>query len=163
MQQISDLRDFDYLLVDTAPGMDSNVCFLNAAVDNVQIIVTPEPSSIADAYTLIKVLNTRYKVNKFNVICNQVKDEFEGVHLFKRLNEVAANFLYISLQYIGSIPSDPHLRRATRDQKLVARSKPYTVANQSLSKVSKKVTELEGLREAGGGMKFFWDHLVGVA
>ncbi|HWU42724.1 MAG TPA: MinD/ParA family protein, partial [Bdellovibrio sp.] len=97
---------FDYLLIDTAPGIAENVLFLNSAAQTVSVVITPDPASFADAYALIKVLHRQYKVNRFSIICNQVRDEDEGLGLYKRFNDVVNKFLYIGLDYWGSIPND---------------------------------------------------------
>jgi flagellar biosynthesis protein FlhG len=58
-------HDFDYLLIDTAPGIADNVLFLNSAAQEVSVVLTPDPASFADAYALIKVLNQVHKLNHF--------------------------------------------------------------------------------------------------
>ena len=68
MEQINQLGGhYDYLLIDTAPGIDDKVLYLNAAAEDVSIVVTPDPSSITDSYALIKLMNQKYKKNKFSI------------------------------------------------------------------------------------------------
>lgn len=90
---------FDYLLIDTAPGISENVLFLNSAVQTVSVVITPDPASFADAYALIKVLATKHKVNRFSIVCNQVRSQEDGFHLYKRFNEVVNKFLFVGLEY----------------------------------------------------------------
>ncbi|MES3038645.1 MAG: AAA family ATPase, partial [Bdellovibrionota bacterium] len=66
---------FDYLLIDSSPGLAENVLYFNAACETNLIILTADPSSFADAYALIKVMHQAYKKRKFTVVCNQVKNE----------------------------------------------------------------------------------------
>lgn len=93
---------YDYLLVDTAPGIAENVLFFNAAAQSVSVVITPDPSSFADAYALIKILNRQYKRTHFSIVCNQVRDEQEGLQIFQRFNDVVNRFLYIGLDYWGN-------------------------------------------------------------
>ncbi len=164
LEQVSGLgREYDLMLVDTAPGIDDNVLYLNAAAQEINIVVTPEPASIADSYALVKVLNQRYKENRFSIICNQVKDETEGLRLFTRLNDVASRFLCVSLDYKGSISSDPVLRQATKSQQLVVRSNPDSISSREIQKIARKLSACESHDNCKGSLQFFWEQIVGVA
>lgn len=164
LNEVSSLgTDYDVMLIDTAPGIDDNVLYLNSAAQEICVIVTPEPASIADSYALIKVLHQRCRENRFSIICNQVKDESDGQRLFSRLDQVANQFLYVSLDYKGSIPNDPNLRQATRAQQLVTRAYPDAPSTYAFRKVSSNLLGNSGLNEIKGGLQFFWEQLVGVA
>jgi flagellar biosynthesis protein FlhG len=164
LHEVSGLgSEFDVMLVDTAPGIADNVLYLNSAAQEICVVVTPEPSSLADSYALIKVLNQRFRENRFSVICNQVKDEADGLRLFEKLDEVAHKFLYVSLEYKASIPSDPNLRQATRAQQLVTRAFPDSVSSQAIRKLAQRFKGYEPAPECKGGLQFFWEQMVGVA
>lgn len=154
---------FDYLLIDTAPGIAENVLFLNSAVQTVSVVITPEPASFADAYALIKVLNRQYKVNRFAIVCNEVRDEEEGLSLFKRFNEVVNRFLYIGLDYLGSVPNDPVLRKANQLQRLIVRHDPAAESARAIRQLSLQIERTSRQIESNGGMQMFWDQVVGVA
>lgn len=154
---------FDYLLVDTAPGIAENVLFLNSAVQTVSVVVTPDPASIADAYALIKVLNRNYKVNHFSIICNQVRDEQEGLNLYKRFNDVVNKFLFVGLDYWGFVPNDVVLKKANQMQRLIMRQDINADSSKAIRQIS-NLLELSSKRiESTGGMKMFWDQVVGFA
>lgn len=155
--------DVDYMIVDTAPGIGDNVLYLNTAVQEINIILTPDPSSMADSYALIKVLNKYHKETRFSIICNQVRDEKEGLQLFKRLSDVASKFLFVSLDYKGFIPSDLILSRATRSQQLIVQSAPDSISAQSISGLAEKISGFESLDKSKGGIQFFWEQLFQVA
>jgi len=148
------------MIIDTAPGIDHNVLYLNSAVENIQVIVTPDPSSLADSYALIKVLNSQYKEDRFSVICNQVQDEAEALQLFKRLSDVAEKFLCVSLNYTGFIPQDLILRRATKSQQLVVKSNPGAPSAQAFRDIAKKYVSNQPVGNLKGGMQFFWEQLI---
>lgn len=155
--------DYDFMLIDTAPGIDDNVLYLNAAAQEICVVVTPDPASVADSYALIKVLHQRYRENKFSIICNQVKDEAEGFRLYEKLNEVAARFLYVSLDYRGTVPTDPILRQSVRLQKVVSTTQPDAPSANAIRKLSHKIKGFEHVEECKGSLQFFWEQLIGVA
>ena len=164
MDQVSELPGaYDFLLIDTAPGIDDNVLYLNAAAREIMVVVTPDPSSMTDAYALIKVLNNRYRENRFSILCNMVRDEREAVHVFQHLSEVADRFLCVSLAYRGFVPADPSLRKATKLQQLSLDFNPRSPASLAIRQIGKKLSGFEHLNEVKGGIQFFWQQLVGVA
>lgn len=154
---------FDYLLIDTAPGLNENVLFLNSVAQEVAIVLTPEPASFADSYALIKVLNQKHKLNHFSIICNQVPNEQEGLALFTRFNDVVNKFMCIGLDYLGSVPMDNKLRKATLGQRLVVRQDVSAEATRALKLMSQEIDLKEQYIEGNGGLQTFWDELVGYA
>lgn len=154
---------FDYLLIDTAPGIAENVLFLNSAAQTVSVVITPDPSSFADAYALIKVLHKQYRVNHFSIVCNQVRDEAEGLGLYQRFNDVVTKFLYIGLDYWGSIPNDVVLRKATQMQRLIVRHEPGAVSSKAIRQICSRIEQSAKQIETTGGMQMFWDQVVGSA
>ena len=164
LNEVSTLgNEYDIMLIDTAPGIDENVLYLNSAAQEICVVVTPEPASIADSYALIKVLNQRCRETRFSIICNQVKDEADGQKLFQRLDQVAGQFLYVSLDYKGSIPNDPNLRQSTRAQQLVTNAYPDAPSTHAFRKVASNLLGNLLPNEIKGGLQFFWEQLVGVA
>ncbi|KYG67565.1 MinD/ParA family protein [Bdellovibrio bacteriovorus] len=154
---------FDYLLIDTAPGIAENVLFLNSAAQTVSVVITPDPSSFADAYALIKVLNRQYKVNHFSIICNQVRDEQEGLGLYQRFNDVVNRFLYIGLDYWGSVPNDVVLKKAVQQQRLIVRHDVGAESSKAIRQVCSQIEKSSKQVESTGGMQMFWDQVVGFA
>lgn len=156
-------QDFDYMLIDTAPGIADNVLYLNAAAQNICVIITPDPASLADSYALIKVLHQKYKENKFSIICNNVRDEAEGAGLYQRFNDVVNKFLYIGLDYWGSVPMDPVLRKATQMNRLIMR---YDANAESAKAIKNLCSQMENSRQkiiTKGGLQMFWEQVVGLA
>jgi len=164
LDQLGSLKQhFDYMLIDTAPGIDNNVMYFNISAQEIYVVVTPDPSSFADAYALIKVLHTYYREKRFSIIANQVRDEQEGMAVYQRLSDVSQKFLYISLDYIGSIPNDVGVRRATKNQQIFVKSIPETPAAHSIKKMIEKINSTQNLGQIKGGIQFFWEQLMGVA
>lgn len=155
-------EDFEYLLIDTGAGIAHNVIYFNLAAQTIIVIVTPEPTSLTDAYALIKVLSRDYHQHKFMVLANDVTGEDEGLSVFNKLTRVTDKFLNVSLDYLGCVPHDPLLREAVRMQKPFSEVFPDGVAATGLRKIAKKVAALENdpLR---GDLGLLWRNLVKVS
>ncbi len=156
-------KRFDYMLIDTAPGIDDNVLDLNSAAQEICVILTPDPSSMTDAYALIKVLNQKQKEEHFSIICNQVSSENEGLALFQKLSDVAAKFLSVGLDYKGFIPYDPDLSRAVRNQQLLSVSNVFAPANRLIMRLAENVSRTQEQNHAKGGIQFYWEQLLNLA
>lgn len=154
---------YDWMLIDTPPGLNENVLSLNAAAQAILVIITPDPASFADAYALMKVLHQKMKENRFQVVCNQVKDSQEGLSLFHRFQDVTSRFLDVSLDYVGPVPHDVSLRRANQQQRLILRQDPQSLSGTAISAIASRLAGLPERAEIKGGLQIFWNQVVGVA
>ena len=153
---------YDYLLVDTASGIDENVQYLNSTVQDVLVVVTPEPASMADAYALIKLLNQNHKIYRFSIVANKVLGEKEAKDIYNRINKVSEKFLNVHLSYMGFIPLDPKLRQVA-DQKLVCKARPSAASSIALKRIAESVSGMAEVGEVKGNLQFFWNQLLNVA
>jgi flagellar biosynthesis protein FlhG len=124
---------YDFLIIDTSPGLHDHVLHLNSVADECLVVITPDPSSFTDAYALIKVLHQKYKTQKFSIICNQVSDEKAGASLYLRFADVAQQFLPIRLNYKKTIPFDPQLRLSNQLQRLIIRQDAKSISSQCIT------------------------------
>lgn len=156
-------NDFAWMIVDTAPGITDNVLYLNSAADTTMVVLTPDPASFADAYALIKVMNQKHRTERFSVVCNQVRDENDGLGLFQRFAEATSRFLDVGLDYAGAVPMDVALRRANLNQRLILRQEPGAPSAAAIRRICAQISREAGVTEARGGMQIFWQQVVGVA
>lgn len=162
LEQIN--QQMDYLLIDTGAGIASNVLRFNAAANELLVVVTPEPTSMTDAYSLIKVLATHYKVRNFSLISNSVISQQEGKAVFDRLHKVVSDFLGIQINYAGFVFKDPSLERAVRSQKLLLELYPNAPASRCITHLAQNLHQkAEMIPKADPnepGFVSFWDRLL---
>ena len=154
---------YDYLLVDTSPGISDNVLYLNAAAQETAVIITPDAASLTDSYALVKVLHQQFREQKFNIICNMVKDEAEGLSLYQRFTDVTHRFLNLSLDYWGSLPNENLFRKSAAAQRLVLRHEPSEEVRQFFDQFSSRIETRLAPNTGKAGLQFFWEQVVGVA
>ncbi len=94
------------------------------AAQEVLLVVCDEPTSITDAYALIKLLNRDYGMNRFRVLANMAQSPQEGRNLFAKLTKVTDRFLDVALQYVGAVPYDECVRKAVQKQRAVYEAFP---------------------------------------
>ncbi|MCF6239023.1 MAG: MinD/ParA family protein, partial [Candidatus Marinimicrobia bacterium] len=99
-------HDLDVLIIDTAAGIADSVISFTRAAQEVIIVVCDEPTSITDAYALIKLLNRDYGIQRFRVLSNMVHSMQEGRELFNKMVKVTDRFLDVTLDFMGTVPYD---------------------------------------------------------
>ncbi len=139
---------YDYLIIDTSPGLHDHVLHLNSVADECFVILTPDPSSFTDAYALIKVLNQKYKTQKFSILCNQVQDERAGAQLYLKFADVVQQFLPVRLSYKKTIPYDQQLKQSNQLQRLIIRQDAKSVSAVALSSLCAEIVSQNQMQAA---------------
>jgi len=146
---------FDVVIVDTSAGISDNVMYLNSAAQAILVVVTPEPTSITDAYALMKVMATQYGEKTFHIITNQVKNEAEGKTIFKSLVNAADQFLdSVQLWHMHNFLHDEKVRQSIIKQQPMIKFDKEGMTAKSYRELADKVIKLE-TNEQKGGMQFF--------
>lgn len=126
--------NYDIIIFDTPPGLHNETLIITSSSDIPIIISTPEPTAVADAYALIKVLNTSMMVNDFYVLINKCASKEEGIKIFNSIDVVSKKFLDVQLNYIGYLTYSKNIIRKIVDQK------PFDKAlTQELTEVLRRI------------------------
>jgi flagellar biosynthesis protein FlhG len=151
---------FDAVVVDTGAGVGSNALGFAAAAKDIVLVVTPEPTSVADAYGMLKVLCTKCGVRRLHVLTNMVSGPAEGEQVFRRLAGLAARFLAVSLDHIGSVPRDPAVMRAVMRGEPVIHAYPDSQAAGAFAKIAEALQWSDHRDERSGALRLFWRRLL---
>jgi len=141
LQDIS--RHFDYVFLDTAAGIGPSVLWFNHFADHNFIVLSPDPTSITDAYALIKVLSRDYQREDFFLILNLVTNEGEGRRTYDNVARVVKQFLKLSPQYFGAIPVDEAVVKANRERIPFLKLSPQSKAAQAIVRMADQVLKLQ--------------------
>lgn len=160
----SEIADsIDVLIIDTAAGISTNVTSFVQAAQEAVLVVCDEPTSVTDAYALIKLLNRDCRLDRFNIVANMVRTDQEGRALFNKLVKVTERFLDVNLHYLGDIPQDEVVRKSVQRQKAVVVAYPSSRAALSYQAIAKKMMLFPVPSGPRGHMEFFVERLVGVS
>lgn len=155
-----DERQFDTVLVDTGAGIGSNSLFFAAAAAEVLVVTTPEPTALADAYAVIKVLSKRHRVERVGLVLNHTRDQEEARDVYFRLSELTARFLPVVLEFVGFVPLDPHVPEAVKAQRPVVDLYPAARASRAIVEIADNVLMRPAPSGASGRLQLFWERLV---
>ncbi len=113
----------DIIIIDTGAGIADSVLEFVAASSEVLLVATPEPTSITDAYALLKTLNRKTDISLqdtvIKMIANRIDNDEEGKELYDKLSLVVNKFLSLKLEYLGALPLDSSVSKAVMKQKPV--------------------------------------------
>lgn len=154
MQEID--KRYDVLLIDTGAGISDEVIWLNSSVNDIVIVVTPEPTSITDSYALIKVVSQEYKISRFNLLINQVSSEREALNVFDRLSNATDKFLNVNLNYFGFIKNDSYLGKAVKERRPVISRYPSAPSSLNFLNVAKNILREKSFDQISSHNQFFW-------
>lgn len=161
MEELGD--SVDVLLIDTSAGISENVLYFNIAAERRVVVVTPEPTSVTDAYALIKVLAGRHHIRTFSILINWAKNGQEAQKVFHQLSAVTDRFLGpLSLGYLGFVPHDDAIPRAVRRQRAVLDIYPEATSSRVFMDLAQNLIQERYDRHVDGNIKFFWKRLLKV-
>ena len=149
LDKLTALKGLDYILMDTGAGVSKSVLGFIACCEDLVIVTTPEPTSLTDAYSLLKAVKHFNIKNSAKVIVNRSLDNNEANLTFKKFNNAVTKFLDMKLEYLGKIGEDKKVTYAVRAQQPVIISYPKSEAAQDINNIASKIG---GMKDKENGM-----------
>ena len=153
-------QDYDFLIIDTAAGIGSSVTQFAIHADLPVLILTPEPTSLADAYATVKVLY-EHGAQRIAAVVNMASSDREGAETFDRLNTLVVKFLHKGVQFYGSLPFDREVGRYIKRQQLVVLEDPFGRFTEKIQAVAWKLSGLPPSAERQGFFARLWNKARG--
>lgn len=136
---------YDVVIIDTGAGITDSVMEFVLVSPEVLLVVTPEPTSITDSYSLLKVLRRKDLFNPLyktlHVVANRVENPEEGAEIYSKINTVSSKFLSTKLQYLGCVALDKNASMAIIEQKPVTMAYPSSLAAKCISELARKLLD----------------------
>lgn len=130
----------EIILIDTGAGISQNVLSFVLASNEVIVVTTPEPTAIADAYGIVKVISINNNKAQIKLVVNSAKHTYEAEQTAKKLRIIAQTFLNLEIDYLGHIFKDECVTRAVRKQQPFVITYPYSEARLCIENIAKKVS-----------------------
>ncbi len=151
---------FDVVFIDSGAGIGDNVLFFVGAAQEAILVVNPEPTSLIDAYAVVKVLSQQAGVQSFSVIVNPVVDELAARGIFHKLTTVTNRFLTARMRHLGYIPRDENFHRAIMAQRPLVDMFPSSPASRALGDIAMRLLEGPPATKLDSGLKVMWQRLL---
>eukprot|EP00828_Plagiopyla_frontata_P041389 TRINITY_DN5884_c0_g2_i10.p2 TRINITY_DN5884_c0_g2~~TRINITY_DN5884_c0_g2_i10.p2 ORF type:complete len:522 (-),score=93.53 TRINITY_DN5884_c0_g2_i10:1609-3174(-) len=141
LNELEKLEEYDYLLMDTGAGISKDILSFISASEDLIIITTPEPTSLTDAYSLLKVTD-KYKLkSKSKIVINRAFTKEEGKEAFNKMFKAVNKFLKIEVEYLGCILDDRKLVQSVRAQKPFILLYPNCDASKNIQEIASKIID----------------------
>lgn len=150
------LDEYDYFLFDTSAGISAQVLSFCLASHDMILVVNPEPTSLTDAYSLLKVLSKTGKLPNVRVVINQVKTREIAVITWKKLKTTVHKFLSIKISVLGIVVHDQQVQKAVISHRPFVVSSPSSPASRCILAITDKLIKSEKLRP-DTPMALFWN------
>jgi flagellar biosynthesis protein FlhG len=150
---------FDLVLIDSGAGIGDNVLFFVGVAQEIVLVVTPEPTSLVDAYAAVKVLSQQMGLKDFGVVVNSVVDEIAARDVFQKLGALADRFLSVRIRHLGYVTRDENVHRAVMAQKPITDLFAQAPASRALGLVADRLFNMAPPPVVDGGMKLMWHRL----
>ena len=129
----------DFIIIDTMAGIGCSAVAFVVAADEVLLISTPEPSSIVDAYGMLKTTFQKRDDAVVRLIVNMVLNKKQASLVYSKLSNAAQQYLGRKLSYVGMIPRDPHVAQAVMQSHPFCIRYPSTAASKSVHAIADRI------------------------
>jgi flagellar biosynthesis protein FlhG len=150
---------FDLVLIDSGAGIGDNVLFFVGVAQEIVLVVTPEPTSLVDAYAAVKVLSQQVGIKDFGVVVNSVVDEMVARDVFHKLVGLTDRFLNVRIRHLGYVTRDENVHRAVMAQKPITDLFAMAPASRALALIADRLFKSAPPPMVDGGMKLMWHRL----
>lgn len=152
---------FDVVFIDSGAGIGENVLFFVGAAQEAILVVSPEPTSLVDAYATVKVLSQQAGVRNFSVVVNPVVDELPARGIFQKLTAVSSRFLTAKIRHLGFIPRDENFHKAIMAQRAIVDMFPQSPASRALASIAERLfADAMAPKQLESGLKVMWQRLL---
>jgi len=136
-------QDVDLILLDLGAGIGKNVTSLALAADEIVIVTTPEPTSVSQAYAMMKVLAAHRGVPDFKIVVNMADSASQAQQVYERICKVSGQFLKFAPENWGYIENDPAVKRAVMNHEPFLVASPRSEAACAIERLSQRVLDIE--------------------
>ncbi|NLW44640.1 MAG: MinD/ParA family protein [Syntrophomonadaceae bacterium] len=164
LQQLGKLEgQSDFLIIDTGPGIAESVLSFAVMADDIIVLTTPEPTSLTDAYGIIKSAAAMEARGSYYLVVNRVFSESQGVVVGHRLKSVCEKFLGVEIEIIGFVSEDRAVRSAVMNQQALVIYAPASNAAKDIRQIAASLCEKAGMvTEQPIGIKGFFRSITNL-
>ncbi len=145
-------RIYDIIVIDTGAGLTENVLQFVTSVDDVVLVTNSEPTSITDAYAMIKMTVMRNSNQRISVLINLASKQKDALETFEKLKLAVRNFLNVEIQMLGFLPVDPNIPLAVARREPFLSLFPRSAATTSMVMMARKLLKLPTDSSDGGNL-----------
>ena len=153
-------ENYDIIIIDIGAGAHPDVLNFIMAADETLIVLTPEPTAIMDAYSLLKILSNHNYRSDLGLVVNMVENNTEGKEVIERMKGVIKEYLDIKLELTSNIPYDKKVVKSVKKQQSIFELYPNSSVVKSYKNTAARLIDKE--ETSSQNMKSFFSKIVGM-
>ncbi|HBE03041.1 MAG: hypothetical protein A2096_04215 [Spirochaetes bacterium GWF1_41_5] len=154
--QFNGMEKYEIIIIDAGAGISDTVLDFVLYADEVLIVTTPEPTSITDAYGIIKAIAAEKKDRPVKLIINRCRDMAEGRKTAIHILDICRRFLSLEVENLGLVYDDPAVRESVSRQKPFTCLYPKHKVSVCLDHLAQRLLQLEPDKLPAGGIRQFF-------
>ncbi|MDD2760398.1 MAG: MinD/ParA family protein [Methylomonas sp.] len=152
--------EYDYFLIDTAAGVAESVLQFVESAPFTFLLITPEPTSLTDAFSLLKLLNGRGYQGRLRVIVNMAADYPQATETYRRFAAAVDKYLELKVEYGGFVARDELFPKSVVKQNPIVEFSGDAPASRCLYALADNVLKHIGSEDAESGLADYWKNLL---
>lgn len=156
----SDLKTYEFLLIDTSAGVNKSILAFCLASSDIVLIITPEPTSLTDAYALLKILARNGYRGTARIVVNQCGSPKSAFGIYQKFKETVRKYLSIDLILLGVIVKDPRVEEAVRRQEAFLLFAPDSNASRCMRHLTERLLDHVHADLDACGIEPFWSRCL---
>jgi flagellar biosynthesis protein FlhG len=160
IQSFAALNAYDFLFFDTSAGVSRNVVSFCLASSEIILVITPEPTSLTDAYALLKILCANGLKSTVRIVVNHCKDTAVARQTYGRFKDVTRKYLSVDIQPLGFIVADPKISFAVKRQQPFITLYPDTTASKCIKAIAQNLMQQKQDAFALPTVESFWQQFI---
>jgi len=151
----------DLIIIDTGAGINEKIIQLILASSETIAVITPEPTSILDAYALVKTIVKRNSSHPIHVLINKCENRKEAQRVQDGFIEVVGRHLGKNANPLGIIMYDPDVPVSIKRQVPLTVSDPTCSTSREFSQIARSILDLPSTKESGGFLSRIFSRMLG--
>jgi len=143
----------EFMIIDVGAGAEASSMTFMASADKVIVVLTGEPTSFIDAYSLIKTSFLDHKMNNFGIIVNLSTSPLQAKLNFDKFQSITHKFLDVNLKFLGHVPTSQKIKNSIISRSALMTSKVESPEKNAFNEISKNLLSLGNNKT--GTIKFF--------
>jgi len=152
--------EYDYFLIDTAAGIAENVLQFIQSAPYTFLLITPEPTSLTDAFSLLKLLNSRGYEGRIRIIVNMAADYPQATETYRRFAAAVDKYLELKVEYGGFVARDDAFPKSVVRQSPIVELAGNSPASRCLLALADNVLKHIGTEDNGTGLAGYWQNFL---
>ena len=154
-------KNYQYLFIDTAAGVDETNISLILAAPYLILTITGEPTSLTDAFSLLRILKKYHFNRPVLVVVNMADNRLTAQSIYKRFKAAVTKYLQLKSYLAGYVLKDENVPISILQQQALITNMPKSPASQCIQRISQRlITVFEQRQQTTATFSHYFSDLV---